>query len=900
MGRQRSAKRPTHFAILFMQQALVLLLIIALSIIALVTTTAGLQICIWIAKPLLPFSVSVETVRGSVLSGMSIQRATVADLITLHNISAKWSYSDALRINVDAQSAELAATNYRGLTQFPKETQAMIDQVTQWNKLQMVIKPTEQSAYLQADYLATSYRFTWLYEQRSLTIVSGESIDALTINYSMTENNGIYLAADGKLLLPSRDVLVFSPSQINYRDGRLSAHVRAQSRIGQSRLRISVSPSEQQHQLDVEFRNRLGHFEIRGPLGDQSDLTFQAEVPTAQVGQNRAERVRVNGSLQALWRDPSVKLLIRAGQLYLGDYAGQGLSLDYERLPGQSSWVDAAIMFSLDQLSINNQFTFEKIALGNIQGSNQRDYIFTAQQDQTPITAQLTTQAHEEKIDIVISELTSNHSPLLSPGAQKISIYHDRVALTNDSQMGSMGLSGMLYRDGRYAIDIRMQQFLIDSLPRALFAYWNSDIEYLTGKLTANLSLSGVSYTAMPVIYGSFSAKLTESYISALLDGLPMNTGLHIQHADVSGTFRPDLSVQANISTVQGNIILSAQSSDEFRQLTSNIESESLKFFDANGAFVDMQFNINPVIQSHIIDITGKVKINSADYRLAVYTPALGLPAETLIQTGSERLEQLPYRFKIDCDMGQKTLIHVFGFHGLLTGNLTISGSDRTPVSANGELQLNDGSLVIYRQTLPVKKLALSWLDTPIQSPEINLLIMARGLRNIDGRDQMQEYGVRVYGPIEKLVFDYRSTPAPMNSFQIITALLTDASFTKRSNKESIDSMLNAYASEKTSGQVRELLDILSALKSNPFLDNVDISEINFDENNNYVPEVSGVTLSKRLDKTFALRYRVTPYDSRFNRLSIDTYLNDRLILTSFLQNEGDVGIALNYFRTEQ
>ena len=177
---------------------------------------------------------------------------------------------------------------------------------------------------------------------------------------------------------------------------------------------------------------------------------------------------------------------------------------------------------------------------------------------------------------------------------------------------------------------------------------------------------------------------------------------------------------------------------------------------------------------------------------------------------------------------------------------------------------------------------------------------MARGLRNIDGRDQMQEYGVRVYGPIEKLVFDYRSTPAPMNSFQIITALLTDASFTKRSNKESIDPMLNAYASEKTSGQVRELLDILSALKSNPFLDNVDISEINFDENNNYVPEVSGVTLSKRLDKTFALRYRVTPYDSRFNRLSIDTYLNDRLILTSFLQNEGDVGIALNYFRTEQ
>lgn len=900
MGRQRTAQRPAHFAILFVQQALVLILVLALSITALVTTTAGLHICIWFAKPMLPVSLSVETVRGSVYSGMTVDRATVADLIILRDVNISWSYNAAIRINIDAKSARLSAAANQNIAHFSDEIQEALNQMMLWKQLQVVIKPSEQSVYLQADYLATNYRFTLLHAQRSLTIISGASLDALTINYSLTENNGTYVAIGGRLSLPSHDVLVFSPSQINYRDGRLSASVKARSHTGKTRLFFTLTPSGQAHHIDAEFQNPLGRIVVSGPLGEKSDLSLKAEASTVEIGQSRVDRIHAHASLQAVWRDPAVKLSIRADQFQLEKYVGNGLLFDYHRLPGQSTWVDAAIKLSVDQLSLNNQITFEKIALGNMQSSNQRHFILTGKQDQTPISAQFTMRVNDEHVDIVISELASNHTALFSPGTQKITIYQDRIALSNDSQSTSIGLSGILYRNGRFAVDVRLQEFLIDSLPRGLVTYWHPNIEYLTGTLTTNLSLSGVSYTTMPVIYGSFSASLTESHISSLLDGLPINTGLYIRRADVSGTFRPDVSVQANITTAQGDISISAQSSDEFRQLTSNIRSNSLKFLDTNGAFVDTQFNINPIIQDQQIDITGQMKINAANYRLAVYTPALGLPAETFIQSGSKQSAQLPYRFKIDCDMGEKALIHVFGFHGLLTGNLKISGSDRTPVSANGELQLNDGSLVIYRQTLPVKKLALSWLDTPIQSPEINLLIMAQGLRNIDGRDQMQEYGVRVYGPVEKLVFDYRATPAPMNSFQIITALLTDASYTKRGNKESIDSMLNAYASGQTSGQVRELLDILSALKNNPFLDNVDISEINFDENNNYVPEVSGVTLSKRLDKTFALRYRVTPYDSRFNRLSIDTYLNDRLILTSFLQNEGDVGVALNYFRTEQ
>ena len=137
-----------------------------------------------------------------------------------------------------------------------------------------------------------------------------------------------------------------------------------------------------------------------------------------------------------------------------------------------------------------------------------------------------------------------------------------------------------------------------------------------------------------------------------------------------------------------------------------------------------------------------------------------------------------------------------------------------------------------------------------------------------------------------------------MNSFQIITALLTDSSFTKKSNQESLDRMLIAYQADRRNAQLSEILDILNAIKSIPFFDNIDVSEVSFDENNGFVPEVNGVTITKRLDKNFSVRYRMTPYNQRYNRLSLDTYLNDRFIFTGFVQNEGDVGVSLNYFRS--
>ena len=253
------------------------------------------------------------------------------------------------------------------------------------------------------------------------------------------------------------------------------------------------------------------------------------------------------------------------------------------------------------------------------------------------------------------------------------------------------------------------------------------------------------------------------------------------------------------------------------------------------------------------------------------------------------------YQFSLNVDLGQSTFVHVVGFHGKLTGKLNISGSNSSQILSNGTLSLNNGTLVIYRQSLPIDSLSLNWFNSDITNPDINLKIMTQGLRNIDGRDQMQRYGLRAYGSLEHLYFDYFSSPASMNSFQIITALLTDSSFQKKSNVESLDQTLNTYHLSNNNSQLSEIADILNAIKSIPFFDNIDISEINLDESNDYVPEVNGVTITKRLDKYFALRYRMAPYDQRYNRVSLDTNLSNNFILTSFAQNEGDLGMAINY-----
>ncbi|HAV94116.1 MAG TPA: hypothetical protein DCW33_04510 [Proteobacteria bacterium] len=907
MVADKNQRRPLRFLRLFIRQVALLLMLMVLFVAALVMTNPGLRLGILALQRFYPVNVVVEDVRGSVIQGAQIKRVIIDDWLLMENVTLDWTRTPSFRVQINARHASISGKLPRHIATLPKSIQRQLTQViapifAPGEKLQVVYQPWEATAFMSVDVLSHTYRLTWQHAKRSISLVSGANLETMSIGYSLTDNGGVYVDMDGKMIFPGGETFIIRRAQLGYLNKRLKLKLSAHDRKQQSVLKVNISPQpSQQHHIDLSLKLPSSNLTIEGDLGEHSNVGMDARISDLETADVHGRNIRLSGAIQGNISKPSLSFSATADQIAWSGYINKQFDLQYQSNP-LLPWHQGKIALRIGQLLTNDAMGVEKLTLGNVYHQDQMTYRFTAELDQTPLSGVFTVDQSGDHVAIDVIDFHSNHTAIISAdGYQRFIIHPDRVVISQHGTLPTLGVSGMLHFDGRYNLDLHLRQFAIGSLPRGVITSFFPYVDSLSGQINADLSISGIGYLIPPTFYGKFSIDLGESVLNTLLEELPVGTALHVKHGTLAGEFDPELTAKGTIYTANGQLDLQIKLNDAFKAANVSVKGQSIQLRDQKGSFIDLNVDLKLAYITSMLDVTGQINVNKANLRMVVYDPAVVLPLETSIITNDGMsTASMRYRFAIDIDLGDSAEAHVFGFHGNLTGKLSISGSDNTQTTANGDLHIRDGMLIIYRQGLPVKRLSLSWYNNPIQLPNVNLSVMAKGLRNIDGRDQMQEFGIRVFGGLDNLQFDYISSPMPMNSFQIITGLLTENSYTRSENKESIDPMLERYQQGQSNSQVREILDILNAIKRNPFLDHIDISEINFDENNNFVPEVSGVTLSKRLDKIFSLRYRVTPYDSRFNRLSLDTYLNDRFILTSFIQNEGDVGLALNYFRTEQ
>ena len=876
-----------------------ILLTLACSLLVMLTllfSSTGARITLFAISYFSPVSIEFQDSTGTLYSGIHISKADINHSVVAKNITISMPHITSPSLALSVESLTVNPNLVSFLSQLPDATANGLVQARSLTNISSDIDLFNQSVNTLFRFENLAYR---LYIPASapdgsttIELFSNNDTEKLILTASKNYYN---LAISGSLLLPPGEVFVFNHSTLDLSSSFPSGNLSGRSRTDQTTLDLLISPSDQNnHSLSLTAKSPHGHLNANGDIGSQSalELNFTYDSITlldTKYADNSA-RITLNGSLN----HPKVSV-----NLNIGEISSPGLSIDK---------ISAKYMFNADvkttvpigklQIDIErilntNTIFLSKFSLQNDSASTTQ-FQFSARQDQSKIEGLFKLLNEDSQLGIQIDQLLLNDYALISDQYPQL-VYLLPEQLSFSSKSPSFSLNGSFQNQDLYNLYVSISKLPTRVIPPAYLNALFPGIESVDGSLNTTVLLFQEK-TNTPSIKGNFRFDVDSIFINSLLEDLPFDTSIHISGGQLYGTIDQDFSLSGILKTDRGELQIKATSANDFARIQGALIGSKFSL-GGKKSTITINSNLDFTFEDRVFSLNGDILVDEAIYRLAFYKPASVLPLETTIQTKDDKNQSpaIGYKFSLNVDLGESTLVHVIGFHGKLTGNLNIRGSDSSQTLSSGTLSLQNGTLVIYRQSLPIDSLSLNWFNSAITNPDINLKIMTQGLRNIDGRDQMQRYGLRAYGSLEHLYFDYFSSPSAMNSFQIITALLTDSSFQKKSNVESLDQTLNTYHLGNDNSQLSEIADILNAIKSIPFFDNIDISEINLDESNDYVPEVNGVTITKRLDKYFALRYRMAPYDPRYNRISLDTNLSNNFILTSFAQNEGDLGMAINY-----
>lgn len=835
--------------------------------------------------------------------GIHIKNTTINQFVSAKDTTLTLDSLTSLEIKASAKIVNLSPLIAPILHDTPQDIQQTLTYLSSVQSSRLSLSIPSQTVKIHIDYLNQPYDF--LYEKsqpNTMTIYSQKNKLSFSLNQQNDQSFSIH--AHGSIDLPNSEQFIFDQWQMSFQHRSLKGIVSGHSKSNQTRLHAKIQSLDTSNlHLQMNLKAPQTRLQASGTLGQNSDLQVAIYNDQFIFGSLASTQNHLQISVKNHWARPEISTLFSAKKLSVDGNHAHSLYFSYAYdLAHPSKNLLGSISLGIKEFISADSFVFNQISLNNTQTKNAVIFDFSAQQNQSNIQGKFQIIPSQDHLKITINQLKINQNPIFDiKSPQQIQISKTGILLQKKSDPTSvLSLNGRWDDQGQGHVEVNINRLPTRQLPIEFIQLFIPNLESFDGLLSAMLHVKRTSPSHSLSTTGHFTLDINQLYLNALIDNIPLDSGLYVRGGSLNGTFSPDLVMTGSLETSHGPVTIRISSTDHLKNFQGNLTGKNINLGYAGNNNILLDLDLSYAFANNLLTLDSQVKINRAQYRLAFFRPVTFLPSETIIvQPSGTVASNLHYKFNIGIDLGPKTEVHVIGFHGRLGGKLMIQGSDSTPTLANGTLNLNKGTLVIYKQSLPIDRLSLTWFNTPINLPDTNIRIMAQGLRDIDGRDQMQKYGFRAHGPIDNLRFDYFSSPSAMNSFQIITALLTDSSYNKKSNTESLDQTLDYYHADQRNSQLSEILDILNAIKSIPFFDNIDVSEINFDGEDTTFPEVNGVTITKRLDKTFSLRYRLSPNNQRNNRFSLDTNINNQLILTNFVQNEGDIGVALNYSGTK-
>ena len=439
----------------------------------------------------------------------------------------------------------------------------------------------------------------------------------------------------------------------------------------------------------------------------------------------------------------------------------------------------------------------------------------------------------------------------------------------------------------------------LSSLPKSWLQTFQFSLNDVDGDITGSMTMSLTDFTKPPLLQGKLSSHVKHAQVHQLLPNLPANTDLNIANTAFNAEFvNANLNIEGKGKVNQGDTTIKGTIPIFNRQEASlfTVDAKNVTFAQPN----DGQITLDSQLQLHYLNnnlhTKGSANITKALYRNTQWQTANSLPEETVIihhekTVQSEKNASTSFDIKINFD--KRCSIHAFGFHGNIYGDLQITKQPgpSSPI-AKGAIHMDTGILTMFGQQLPLNQSRLSWFQSLLTKPHVDIHIEQSVINN-----DMQKYGIRVLGDVSDLNVEFHSSPKELSKLEIITHLLSS----KRNNTnteyaESIDDILTDLNYHKMDGNdISKVLDILSSLKKSLFFDQVEFNNALTDDYRDPQEQVE-VTLTRMLNERFSFSMKLNSSNPRKNRFGFDALLSEKLKLRSyFSQSHSTLGFEIFY-----
>lgn len=414
------------------------------------------------------------------------------------------------------------------------------------------------------------------------------------------------------------------------------------------------------------------------------------------------------------------------------------------------------------------------------------------------------------------------------------------------------------------------------------------------GLLEANLKLSGAIKN--PLI--DIDAKLENgSFIIPNLQLKPTQVAIEAHGNQQLLNYRGSLTSGAGKLLVEGKTSLL----DRPTQTNLSISGNNLLISNTAGIKIIANPYINLKIAKNEIDLDGALHIPSATLQPYDFGNNETLSDDVIyVKDKGQINERSSFKLHshIKLTLGDKIFLNYRGIKGQILGELTILDNPNSATTANGQLNIQNGTYNLHNRTLQIDYGKLNFSGGPINNPFLDIRA-SRSLQNLNSNllqnqlDQLR-VGVSILGSLKQPKIELFSEPPGKNQADILSYLLLGVP-TQDASGANAELLLQA-ADALNLGGTSKILNLKSQLQKSLGLSEMDIgTSSQIDPNTQKTTTHTSFVLGKYFSPKFYVNYSFDLFNYT-NTLKVRYLLNKYWIVQSVTNTNGS-GIDVLYVR---
>ena len=879
------------------------------------TTNTGLKIIASYISSTSTIPIEFKNIRGRLITNFTIERVKIHNSFSIHDVSGVWKKGKYLQLELHS---DRISTNLETISNYvPHEIQDQVDgyikadifrdlDLTLNLRLNKYPELLTTWTFLETHYQAKTYLehshihgslFSHRTEEAPREIQF--SIDHAIANPSVEANGAIWVAEEQLHVKINKNTSWKGKrGYLHIHNPTINLYSDWFTENAEQRIQLVFSHPEHHAQLNIlhndstkiDIKAQSKKFKYQTWSYDNASFTLESQV----------SRSHTQTKLDLLGKN------IHYHKTHLTD-----LSISHYHDLSKDKVNKTQTDIQADSIDYNTKIIATQF-VAHASGDNKKQIISTDMLQKTGLThADITIERPLENWQITLEKLSiaDNYLLVRPENPKKISFERDKIqiaSLKSETITTPVDINMRYFYDKKIDTEFTIDHFPLENLPPELLEVFIIPFDKLQGTIDGKIRLSTEESTK-PTFAGNFSIRIEQARINSILPSLPLNSSLEITKGDIQGTLS-SAGVHMNgagvVNQGQCNIdIFTPWSPSIDNKVSILINGKNLVFRQNPKSVIKLDSKLHITQQDEQMLTHGDVHIHDSLYHNNSWDIGTQLPPETIIISENENIfteenEFNPFNIKII--LGKNNQFHAFGFHGDLIGELIIKNLQPSNTLCEGNIQIINSHLLLFKKYLPLNQCMFSWFESPLNNPNLNLEILQKDSNIKSDSRSSQNYGIRVLGPVNQLEFEFFSNPKKMTEPEILSALLVQSKSPPLENSESMDKLLTDLNYHQYGGNdLQNVFSLLTALRKLLFFDQVDID--NYDAQND---NISGsnrlyddleITLTKLIDENFTLRVHFASNETRSSKVSFDAQLNDNMTLSSYMQNEGITGLEFYY-----